>query len=305
MDVAAVYQKGPRLQKELKVKDLTHRDAIVNGVRLHYVEAGEGSLVVLLHGFPEFWYSWRFQIPALASAGFHVIAPDLRGYNKSAKPIGIHQYEIDVLADDIVGLIRHVGEQSAVVTGHDWGGAIAWSLAKDHPEVVKRLIILNAPHPAAFRRELGTFGQLWKSWYIFFFQLPWLPEAAFRAFDYALLERTLRRDLVHTAIVTEDDIAAYKAAFSEPGALTAAINYYRAAARISWRRDSWRSTRIAIPTLVIWGKQDRYLGLALLEGLHRWVPKLRVETISNASHWVQMEAHERVNQLMLGFLKES
>src|SRR5579884_3024966 len=159
----------------------THRHASVNGVRLHYVEAGRGPLVVLLHGFPEFWYSWRHQIPALAAAGFRVLAPDLRGYNESDKPPGVAAYGLERVAGDVAALVRHAGERRAAVVGHDWGGGIAWWLAMHRPDVVGRLAVLNAPHPAAFRRELRTPGQLLRSWYVFFFQLPALPEWLFRA----------------------------------------------------------------------------------------------------------------------------
>ena len=155
--------------------DFVHREIVVNGLRFHSVEAGSGPLVVLLHGFPEFWYSWRYQMKALAEAGFHVLAPDLRGYNHSDKPLGTSQYCLDLLADDVAGFIRERGDQSAILVGHDWGGAIAWKVASAYPELVERLVILNAPHPAAFKRELRTFTQLRKSWYMLFFQLPYIP----------------------------------------------------------------------------------------------------------------------------------
>src|SRR5438477_525055 len=153
-----------------------HRYVVVNGVRLHLVEAGSGPLVVLLHGFPEFWYTWRHAIPALAAAGFHVLAPDLRGYNLSQKPAGVRSYRMELLTEDIAGLIRQAGAHKAAVAGHDWGGGIAWSLAMRYPQLLDKLIILNSPHPGAFLRELRTWKQLRNSWYIFFFQLPLLPE---------------------------------------------------------------------------------------------------------------------------------
>ena len=156
-------------------QDWIHRDAVVNGVRLHYVESGSGPPVILLHGFPEFWYAWRQQIPALAAAGFRVVALDQRGYNTSAKPKGIQHYQLETLADDVLGMIHAVGEEKAVVVGHDWGGAVAWAFAMRHPEAVDKLIVLNAPHPRRFLEELRGFAQLRKSWYILLFQLPWLP----------------------------------------------------------------------------------------------------------------------------------
>ncbi len=284
--------------------EVVHQQVEVNGVRLHFVEAGSGPLVLLLHGFPDFWFSWRFQIPTLAAAGFHVVAPDLRGYNQSAKPRGIAQYRLKILVDDVVGLIRHLGEQRATVVGHDWGGIIGWHLAIHHPKVLERVVILNAPHPAALMRELRTFTQLRRSWYVFFFQLPWLAEAGFRAFSFGLLDRALRRDPLRKEAFTEEDIAAYKAAISQPGALTAAINYYRAAFWATMRQGGWRGPRIVTRTLVRWGEKDRYLGTDLLNGLDQWVRDLRVERIPDASHWVHIDAHERVNQLIIRFVRE-
>ena len=284
-------------------KDWVHRHAVVNGVRLHYVEYGSGPLVVLLHGFPEFWYAWRHQIPAIAAAGYRVIALDQRGYNLSDKPKGVGHYRLEALLGDVLGIIRHAGEQRAVVAGHDWGGAIAWNFAMRHPEAVEKLIVLNAPHPQRFLDEITGFSQLRKSWYMLFFQLPWLPERLLRAGDYAGLANTLRTDPVHPGAFDEADIAHYKQAISQPGALTATINYYRALFRLNPFRYKHSITRIDIPTLLIWGEQDRYLGIRLTEGLEPWVPKLRLERIPDASHWVQAEVPERVNALIVEFLR--
>jgi pimeloyl-ACP methyl ester carboxylesterase len=280
----------------------THRFAEVNGVRLHYVEAGTGPLVILLHGFPEFWYSWRHQLPALAAAGFRALAPDLRGYNESDKPRRVADYRIERLADDVAGLIAHAGEQDAAVVGHDWGGAIAWSLALRRPEVVRKLAVLNAPHPAAFLRELRTPGQLLRSWYMFFFQLPALPEALLRAGNFASLERTLRTEPVRPGAFTDEDVRLYKQALSRPGALTAGINYYRASI-LRLRRLARQIRPITVPTLLVWGERDRYLGLRLTEGLEPWVPNLRLVRLPNASHWVMNDAPEEVNRLLVEFLR--
>jgi pimeloyl-ACP methyl ester carboxylesterase len=290
-------------QTEAATEQWTHHEAAVNGVRLHYVEAGSGPLVILLHGFPEFWYSWRYQIPALAAAGYRVVAPDMRGYNTSEKPPGVRSYLIDTLADDVAGLIRHLGESTAIVVGHDWGGAVAWYVPMRHPGIVEKLIVLNAPHPGAFARELRTPGQMRKSWYILFFQLPWLPEALFRARGYAILDRVMRSDPVRRDAFADADIRRYKRALSRPGALTGAINYYRALLRRNPREAMQEPPTITCPTLLIWGEQDRYLGVPLTEGLERWVPAIRVERIPEASHWVQIDAPERVNELMLEFLQ--
>jgi pimeloyl-ACP methyl ester carboxylesterase len=282
-----------------------HRYANVNGVRLHYVEAeppaaavkGNARVCCALHGFPEFWYSWRHQIPALAAAGFRALAPDLRGYNLSSKPPGVRSYRIEALLGDVLGLIRHAGAERAVVVGHDWGGVLAWLLAALHPEAVERLVVLNGPHPAAYLREIRTLGQLRRSWYVFFFQLPLLPEALIRAGDYALVERGLRR-----GGFTPEEVRRYKRALAVPGALTAAINWYRAAFRPGPRPDPRVLQPLRTPTLVIWGERDAYLSPRLLDGLEQWVPGVRIERLPGSSHWVQADARDTVNRLLLDFL---
>ncbi len=280
----------------------THRYARVDGVRLHYVEAGQGPLVVLLHGFPEFWYSWHHQIPALAARGFRVIAPDQRGYNLSDKPRGVDAYGLERLADDVAALVRHAGERRAVIVGHDWGGGVAWWMPIRHPELVSRLVVMNAPHPARFIRSLATLRQLRKSWYMFFFQLPFLPERALAAGDFDALARTLRRDPVRKGAFSEHDIRLYKEALSRPGADTATLNWYRAMFRNAPARLRAARRPIECPTMLVWGERDRSLGVELTSGLERWVPDLRLERIPEASHWVQVDAAARVNELLLDFL---
>jgi len=279
-----------------------HAEGVVNGVRLHWVEAGQGPLVILLHGFPEFWYAWRHQIPALASGGFRVIAPDMRGYNLSEKPRGIRRYRVEELARDVAALIRHAGAERAHVVGHDWGGLVAWWLAILHPEVLARLAILNAPHPAIAFSGLFAHGQLRRSRYIFLFQLRGLAERRFAANDFALLRRYLQRDPLRPHAFSESDIQRYVEAIARPGALTAAMSYYRAAfwfAPFLVLKARWP---IAAPVLMIWGERDHYLGLHLLDDTERWAPNLRVERIPDASHWVQADAPQRVNELLVEFL---
>lgn len=289
----------------MMAKEWNHQFGMVNGVRLHWVEEGTGPLVVLLHGFPEFWYEWRHQIPALAAAGFRVVAPDLHGYNLSEKPKGIGSYRVSVVVDDIVALIRHLGAERAHVAGHDWGGVVAWRLGIRRPEVVDRLAIINAPHPAVFGRELMHPRQFLRSWYAGFFQLPVLPEAVFRANDYATLERILRKSPRRPGAYTDEDVRLYKEAISQPGALTAMINYYR-----SFGRRTARGAReggdevVRRPTLVIWGEQDSALTTHNLDGLERYVPDLRIERLPDASHWVPADAPERVNELLTAFFGE-
>jgi pimeloyl-ACP methyl ester carboxylesterase len=280
-----------------------HREATVNGLRLHYVEGGRGPLVVMLHGFPEFWYAWRHQMPALVQGGFRVIALDQRGYNTSDKPAGVAPYRLENLVEDVVGIIRAAGQDSAILVGHDWGGAIAWSVAMAHPAAVQRLVVLNGPHPRRVFEEFRTASQLSKSWYVFFFQLPWLPEWLLRHGNFDAIDRVLSRDPVNPSAFNADDIEAYRHAIAKPGALTAAINYYRALFRGN-PFDIYRAARpIVCPTLLIWGEQDRYLGPRFTEGLERWVSDLTVARIAEASHWVQADAPERVNALLLDFLQ--
>ena len=280
----------------------THRWARVNGVELHYVEAGEGPLVVLLHGFPEFWYAWRYQIPALAAAGFRVLAPDMRGYNLSEKPPGVRSYAVEALTADVAALIRHAGAERAAVAGHDWGGYVAWALPVHHPSVVDRLIVMNAPHPGAWLREAWKPGQLFRSLYQFYFQLPWLPEETLRARDYAAVRLALTYDPVRSDAFTDTDIRLYIDALEQPGALTATLNYYRAMFRrapFGLKRDMGR---IDAPTLLLWGERDPYLVERLTEGLEEWVPDLRVARLPDAGHFVQADAPEEVNRRMIEFL---
>ena len=271
-------------------------------VQLHVEESGQGDPVVLLHGFPEFSFCWRHQLPALAAAGYHAIAPDLRGYNLSDRPLGVRNYRTHDLVADVAALIRKLPSGKAHVVGHDWGGVLAWRLAAKHPELVKKLVVLNAPHPAAYLRTLKRSPRQWlRSWYVLFFQLPWLPERLIRCRDFALFERGWRKDPVTPGAYSDEDIAKYKEALDRPGALTAAINYYRAAMR--WPADLYSEPQfVAAPTLLIWGEKDRYLGLDLTEGLEAWVPDLRVERIPDASHWIQNDVPDVVNRLLVEFL---
>ncbi len=284
-------------------RGMAHRWIDVGGLRLHCVEAGTGPLVVLLHGFPEFWYAWRHQIPALADAGYRVVAPDLRGYNTSDKPSRVRDYRPTVLVQDVADLIVALGAGSAAVAGHDWGGGLAWLLAMQHPKRVERLLLLNAPHPVRFLKGLRSPRQLRRSWYILAFQLPWLPERLVAARDFQALRWVLRHQPTRPGAFTAQDIDRYVVAAAQPGALRAAINYYRAAFRANPLAQAHGLRRVDIPTLIIWGDQDRSLGRELAEPDRAWVPDVRVERIAEASHWVQADDPERVNQLMVDFLE--
>jgi epoxide hydrolase 4 len=272
--------------------------AEVGDQRLHYVEAGEGPLVVLLHGFPEFWYGWRLQIQPLAAAGFRVVAPDMRGYNLSSKPDGVEAYDGGPLAADIRDLIRERGAKSASLAGHDWGGTVAWTTAMNHPEVVDRLAILNAAHPRKLLQGLHHPGQLRRSWYFFFFDLPDLPESIVHANHWHFF-----RHFLHDArpAYTPEEMDRYIEAWSQPGAATGMINYYRSSVRQKHAEAQIRP--ISAPTLVIWGQRDRYLDRELAEPHHDDVPNLdRVERLAGASHWVHHDEAERVTQLLTDFL---
>jgi pimeloyl-ACP methyl ester carboxylesterase len=281
-----------------------HRDVDVGEVRLHVVEAGpiDGPLVVLLHGFPEFWFSWRHQIPALAAAGFRVVAPDLRGYGGSDKPRGVAAYRIEHLVADVAGLIAACGRERAHVIGHDWGAALAWMVANDRPDVVARLAILNVPHPRRMIEGIRhSAEQRRKSWYIAFFQIPWLPERFIASQDFRRVRSMLRRDPVRPGAFTPDEIQAYVDALKQPGALTAAINWYRAAVRRA-RRTGRRFRPIEAPVLVLWGDRDRYLSAAYAAPPPDLVPHARVVHY-DASHWLPCDAPDAVNEELLGFLR--
>jgi len=278
----------------VQLEGVEHFDVKAGDVRLHCAAIGprDGPLVLLMHGFPECWLSWRYQLPALAAAGFRAVAPDLRGYGGSDKPSGVAAYRIELLVRDASELIAALGRDRADVVGHDWGAHIAWHLAMWHPQRVRRLAILNLPHPARMWRGLRTLRQLRKSWYMFFFQLPLLPE-------WLMSPRRLRRALRYTpARRGAYDEAVIEAIVAAVGDRTAPINYYRAAAR--YRSPPWKP--VAAETLVIWGERDPWLGAELAEPDPRRVPRVRVERIAEASHWVHADAPGRVNELLISFL---
>jgi pimeloyl-ACP methyl ester carboxylesterase len=277
------------------------KDAYIhtNGIRLHYVTQGEGPLMVMLHGFPEFWYSWRHQIPEFAK-DFKVVALDLRGYNDSDKPKDQSAYVMKEFVRDVEGVIKGLGYDQCILVGHDWGGAIAWNFAYTHPEMVEKLIILNLPHPAKFTQALRTPQQLLRSWYMFFFQLPWLPEFILQSSDYQLIETSLKSIAVNKSTITSEDIEAYKNAAAKRGALTAMLNYYRNLFQQNLLKESWPV--LEVPTLMIWGEEDIALGKELTYGTELYVRDFQIKYIPNCSHWVQQEQPELVNQYMREFV---
>lgn len=281
----------------------THGLAHVNGVRLHYVTQGEGPLLVLLHGFPEFWYSWRHQIPELAKH-FTVVAPDLRGYNESDKPVGVANYRVDILTADVMGLIRAFGEEHAIIVGHDWGGGVAWAFAADYPQATKQLIVMNCPHPGPFQKHLrSNWRQLRRSWYMFFFQIPWLPELGIRVNASRFVEQAFRGMAIRKEAFPDEELKKYAAAIRMPGVATAAINYYRAAFRETVRKGERQFAKISCPTLLIWGEEDIALGKELTYDMEPYFTnRFEISYIPHCSHWVQQEQPELVNQYMLDFL---
>ena len=273
-----------------------------NGIKLHTARAGldQGPLVILLHGFPEFWFGWRYQIGPLADAGYRVLAPDQRGYHLSDKPEGVASYALDALAADVVGLIDAAGRpRAALLAGHDWGGIVAWWVALRHPDRVERLAILNAPHPAAVRHFWRHPAQLLKSWYVFYFQVPWLPEASLRRDDWRGLAESLRKTS-RPGTFTDEDLERYRRAWSEPGAITTMIHWYRALFRARPRLPA--DPRIRVPTLLIWGVHDRFIRRELARTSVAFCNSGRLEFFEEATHWVQHEESERVNRLLLHFL---
>ncbi|MBW4559767.1 MAG: alpha/beta hydrolase [Mojavia pulchra JT2-VF2] len=277
----------------------THEYITTNGVKLHYVTQGEGPLMLMLHGFPEFWYSWRYQIPEFAKY-FKVVALDLRGYNDSDKPKDKLAYVMDEFVKDVEGVIKGLGYEKCVLVGHDWGGAIAWNFAYQHPDMLERLIILNLPHPAKFSQGLRTPQQILRSSYIFFFQLPWLPELTLQASNYKAIERTLKGMAVDKSTFSQADINAYKDAAAKPGALTAMLNYYRNVFQQRILKENWDI--LEVPTLMIWAEKDTALGKELTYGTEAYVKDFQIQYIANCSHWVQQEQPNLVNQYIRDFL---
>jgi epoxide hydrolase 4 len=281
------------------LEDLTFH----NGpIELHAVAAGpsDGPVVLLLHGFPEFWYSWHKQIEPLATAGFRVIVPDQRGYNASSKPRGAAAYALSDLTSDVLAIADQLGAQRFFLAGHDWGAAVAWSVALLHPQRVAKLSILNVPHPSVMRRFLKTNRrQLRRSWYMFFFQLPFLPEAALSAFDFRLGVRSLVRSS-RPGTFSPEDLAKYRAAWSQPGALTAMINWYRAAFRY---RSKFPDSTVHVPTRILCGLRDAFLLSDMANDSLRYCDSAELYTFANASHWLQHEEPGRVSELLIDFFR--
>ena len=280
-----------------------------NGIGFHALADGpaDGPLVLCLHGFPELGRSWRHQLPALASAGYRAVAPDLRGYGETELR---GPFDLPTLVEDVAALVAVLGRERAVVMGHDWGGAVAWSVAARRPSVVERLVVLNCPPPQILARAIvRSPAQLRRSWYVLFFQLPWLPERRMAANAAEVVGRALVGGSHRREAWTREEVDAYRAAFARPGRAKAAIDWYRAGFRrtVRRRRSSGPSRRVAAPTLVLWGVEDRFLGRELvapdvLRGVLTEGNVPEVVFIEDAGHFVQNEMPDRVNEELLRWL---
>jgi len=285
----------------MEAPTLEHVNLPTNGIHLHVVQTGSryGSLVILLHGFPEFWYGWRKQIQPLADAGFRVWVPDQRGYNLSDKPRGIAAYKIDELARDVVGLMDAAGVDKCYIAGHDWGAAVAWWVALHYPNRLQKLAILNVPHPAVMMQTLSSsLTQLKKSWYMFFFQIPFLPEAILRNNDWERMVGMLKNS-AKPGTFSNDDIEQYIHAWWRKDAITSMLNWYRAVLQMPPKLSA--DQRVRIPTLLLWGANDIALDRQMAQPSLELCDQGKLVLFENSSHWVQYDESEMVNKYLLDF----
>ncbi|PZD96334.1 alpha/beta hydrolase [Paenibacillus sambharensis] len=282
--------------------DIPHESVYVhtNGIRLHVVQSGppEGPVLLLLHGFPEFWYGWRRQIGYFAGRGFRVWAPDLRGYNLSDKPAGAQAYRMSEIVADIVGLIGQTGQRQVFAAGHDFGAMAAWMLAASHPQLVKKAVMINVPHPRVLTANLlKSPQQMIRSSYMAFFQLPFLPELILRRNNWRLAAAAMAKSS-RPGTFTEAELHQYRAAWSRPKAFTSMLNWYRALPR---QIGGLKAGPCEVPSLVIWGEKDAFLRREMAEQSMKWCTDGRLELIPQATHWVHLEEAERVNRTMERF----
>ena len=276
-----------------------------NGLTFEVDECGSGpKFALLLHGFPESKFSWRYQIPLLVKLGYRVWAPNLRGYGNTSRPEGIKAYHIDRLVDDVAGLINAAGAKETLLVGHDWGAIIAWQVAMRKVKPLERLVIMNVPHLACFVRQLRTWDQLKRSWYMLAFQLPFLPEWRLLANDAEIVARTFTAMAVDRSRFPEEVTNEYRRSAQEPGAATAMINYYRALPRTKPSVSIPKPGTVDVPTLMIWGASDKALSNATTEGTERYVHDFTLRMLPDVSHWVQQEAPEKVNAILEAWLSQ-
>lgn len=291
---------------------ITHEYADVNGVRLHYAKAGKGKLVMFVHGFPEFWYEWKNQLMEFGQDHL-AVAPDMRGYNLSSKPAELEKYQVKYMVEDLRALAEKLGHKKFTLVAHDWGGVIAWAFAIAHPDYLDKLVIINAPHPGVFARELKENpAQQKASQYMLFFRSP-QAEAQLSANNYGQLVQIVLGAGLKSGVFTEEDKKAYIEAWSQPGALTGGLNYYRAARvgpptgegdkESGSFAQGMPSLMVKVPTLVIWGEKDTALLTGNLEGLDKFVPNMTIKRIPDGTHWVIHEKPEIVNGYISDFIK--
>jgi pimeloyl-ACP methyl ester carboxylesterase len=296
----------------MRLGEFRHDFADVNGLRLHYVSAGQGKLILFVHGFPEFWYAWKNQL-AEFGRDHRAVALDMRGYNLSSKPGDVEQYQINFLVEDLRALVKHLGAEQFMLVGHDWGGVVAWAFAAQYPDLLDKLIIINAPHPVIFQRELRSNpAQQMASQYMLMFRSA-QAEAFLSANKYDALVSIVLKEGLQKGHFTEDDRRAYLEAWSQPGALTGGLNYYRAM-RVGPPTPEDKSTwggppvdpslmTVRVPTLVIWGEKDTALLTGNLIGLDAFVSDLTIKKIPDGTHWVIHEKPDLVNSYIREFIQ--
>lgn len=297
MDPSPAFSWTPDLASGIR-----HRFVEANGLTFELAECdaadgGTDRLALCLHGFPELNYSWRYQMPLLAARGWRVWAPNLRGYGASSKPPHRRDYAIPRLLEDVAALIDLSGAKEVMLIAHDWGAIVAWMFAIRRVRPLAKLVIMNVPHPLCGRREIRTWKQLKKSWYIFFFQLPWLPEAGLIRNDAARIKQAFAGMAVDKARFPAEVTQVYADAAQRPGAITAMLNYYRALLRDFDFADVGDG-QVDVPTLMVWGEEDSALGIETTHGTDAYVADFELHTLPGVSHWVQQEAPEQVNAIL-------
>lgn len=293
---------------EHSVKDSRIRTENVdaNGLRFEVDKCGTGDkLAICLHGFPEHSFSWRYQLPMLAELGYEAWAPNLRGYGNSSRPVGVENYTMDKLLQDVAGLIDAADKREVVLIAHDWGAVIAWQFAMQQIRPLSKLIICNVPHPAPMMKAMKSgLGQIKKSWYVFFFQIPWLPEWLFGRNQAQAIAQTFLNSSSNQAMFPPEVLEVYRKNANQPGALTAMINYYRGLFKRGGKQQAEAFPLITTPTLMIWGEEDIALEKESTYGTEEYVEDFRIRYLPRVSHWVQQEAPEAVNAMMHAFLTD-
>jgi len=293
--------------------DFKSQYADVNGIRLHYVSSGEGKLIMFVHGFPEFWLGWYQQLIEFGG-DYQAVAPDMRGYNLSSKPSNVEDYNVKDLIEDLQALTKYLGHEKLIMVAHDWGGAIAWSAAIRHPELLEKLIIINSPHPAVFARELLKNPEQQKASQYMLMLRSAEAEQILSNNNYARLMEVLVQ-FGSKWEMSEEKRLKYLDAWSQPGALTGSLNYYRASPLFPPTSQNdveqiesilnlpKEMFEIKVPTLVIWGEQDRALLTGNLDGLEEYIEDLTIKRIPDGTHWVVHEQPQEVNGLIRDFIE--